>query len=335
MGWKKYLLSGFGLIVILLLLWWAGIGSVVEILKTSRLDYFLLAVLAYLLGLIAWALRWHVLIRTLGIRASPWTIIEILMSGVFVNNITPGMRGGGEALRVYYLSKKTGEPYANVFATVMMDRIMDVVPIVIMLLLATVHTYRLGSRSLTLTILLMDFIFFSLLMATLGVSLSESRTRRVLHWIYRLFVRVVPKKASKYEAKFLKMVDVDVPAFQRNFRFLLKHRRAFLISLLYSFVSWFFVLLRSYFIFMSIKHPVGLPDVMVVQMIGTVIGMLSVVPGGAGLVETVNSTAYILIGIEREVAVTATLLERLVSYWAPTAIGAIVTARFSVKIKRG
>ncbi|ASJ08151.1 hypothetical protein A3L11_02475 [Thermococcus siculi] len=332
MSARKYSLVGVGIVIIILLLWWAGIGDVIEILKTARLDYFILAILAYIASLLAWALRWRVLLKSLNINAGFGTIIGALFSGVFINNVTPGARGGGEPVRMYYISKRTGESYGHVFATVMMDRILDVIPVIFMLLFATVHVYRLGSFTLTLTLLILDAFFAFVTLTTVGILLSEKKTKGILYWFYRRFKRIMPKKALKYEEKFIRAVEVDVPRFQENFKVLMKHRRAFALSLFWSFVTWLFILLRSYYIFISINNPIRLVDVMVVQMIGIVIGMFAVVPGGAGLIEAINSAVYVLLGIDKEIAVTATLLERLISYWAPTVIGAGVMTHFGIKV---
>ncbi|ASJ06180.1 lysylphosphatidylglycerol synthase transmembrane domain-containing protein [Thermococcus pacificus] len=333
MNHRKYSLLGVGLLIIFLLLWWAGLEDVLEILRTARPDYFALAVLAYIGSLLAWALRWRVLLKSLDIGVGFKTIVGALFAGVFVNNVTPGARGGGEPVRMYYISKRTGEPYGHVFATVMMDRIMDVIPVVFMLLIATVHVYRLGSFTLTLTIFLLDVFFAFVTLATVGILLSERKTKGILYWFYRRFKRLMPGKAIKYEEKFVHAVEVSVPQFQENFKVLMRHKRAFVLSLFWSFVSWTLILLRSYFIFISINSPIKLVDVMVVQMIGIVVGMFAVVPGGAGLIEAINSGVYVLLGINKEIAVTATILERLISYWAPTFIGAGILTHFGIKIE--
>jgi len=333
MAGKKYALIGAAVLVIFLLLWWAGIEDVVEILKTARLDYFLLAVVVYIASLITWALRWRVLLKSLGIRAGFMSIFKGLIIGMFINNVTPGARGGGEPVRAYYIHKKTGDPYGPVFATVMMDRLTDVIPVMVMLLLGTVYVYRLGSATLTLTLLLLDAFFVALTLVSAGIMLSEKKTKGILYWLYRQFERIMPKKARKYEEKFVRAVEVSVPQFQDNLRILLTHRKAFVLSVFWSFVTWTLILLRSYYIFYSINSPIRLLDVMVVQMVGIAVGMFAVVPGGAGLIEAVNSAAYVLLGISKDVAVTATLLERLISYWAPTIIGAGLTTRFGVMVR--
>ncbi|ASJ11370.1 flippase-like domain-containing protein [Thermococcus thioreducens] len=333
MDWRKYSLLGLGLAIIALLLWWAGIEEVIAILRNARADYFLLAVLVYIAAVIIWALRWRVLLNSLGIGVPFRTILGALFAGIFVNNVTPGARGGGEPVRMYYISKHTKEPYGNVFATIMLDRILDVIPVVVMLFLATVYVYHLGSFTLTITVFVLDLAFAALTLATVGILLSERKTKGMLYWVYRQFGRIMPKKAAKYEEKFVHAVEVSVPQFQEKFKFLLTHRRAFALSLAYSFAFWFLVLLRSYLIFLSINNPIGILDVMVVQTIGIVVGMMMVLPGGAGIIEAINSAVYVLLGIGKGVAVTATVLERLISYWAPTFTGAIVMAHFGIKVR--
>lgn len=140
--------------------------------------------------------------------------------------------------------------------------------------------------------------------------------------------------AEKYREKFERVVEVDVPRFQNDFRFLMTHKRAFLLATVYSTLSWLTVVVRGYYAFLAIGYSIKFADVVVVQMVGMVVGMLSVIPGGAGLIETVNSATYVLLGIEKEHAVTATLLDRLISYWIPTAVGALATTHLGAKIRR-
>jgi len=331
---RKYYLLALGMAITALLLWWAGIRDVIEILSRARPDYFLLAVLMYVLGLLAWGLRWRVLLNALGVVASFTKILLALLAGIFVNNVTPGARGGGEPVRMYLLAKETENPYGRVFATVMMDRILDLIPVVTMLALSTAYVYRLGSISLTAVLILLDAVFAGLILFALGILLSERKTKGALYWIFGLFERLMPKKAEKYRERFKRAVEVDVPRFQSDFRFLMRHKGVFLLALVYSTASWLFTVLRTYYTFRAINYPISLVDVMVVQMVGIVVGMLSVIPGGAGIIETVNSGVYVLLGINKEIAVTATLLDRLISYWIPTALGAIVTTHFGAELRR-
>ncbi|WP_367883180.1 lysylphosphatidylglycerol synthase transmembrane domain-containing protein [Thermococcus peptonophilus] len=239
-------------------------------------------------------------------------------------------------MRTYFLAKEIERPYGPVFATVMMDRILDLIPVVGMLAVATAYVYSLGSRSLAIILIFLDVVFFGLVALTLGgILLSERKTKGALRWFFKLVERLLPVVAEKYREKFERVVEVDVPRFQNDFRFLITHKRAFLLATIYSTVSWLTVVVRGgYYAFLVIGYPIKFADVVVVQMVGMVVGMLSVIPGGAGLIETVNSATYVLLGIEKEHAVTATLLDRLISYWIPTAVGALATTHLGAKIRR-
>ncbi|AMQ18670.1 lysylphosphatidylglycerol synthase transmembrane domain-containing protein [Thermococcus peptonophilus] len=334
MDWKKVSLFGVAIGIIAALLWWAGIDEVIAILKRARIKYLVLAFFVYILGLLAWAMRWKVLIDALNMEAPFSKILMALMAGIFVNNATPGARGGGEPVRTYFLAKEIERPYGPVFATVMMDRILDLIPVVGMLAVATAYVYSLGSRSLAIILIFLDVVFFGLVALTLGILLSERKTKGALRWFFKLVERLLPVVAEKYREKFERVVEVDVPRFQNDFRFLITHKRAFLLATIYSTVSWLTVVVRGYYAFLVIGYPIKFADVVVVQMVGMVVGMLSVIPGGAGLIETVNSATYVLLGIEKEHAVTATLLDRLISYWIPTAVGALATTHLGAKIRR-
>ena len=329
---KKAAFLAFGVLMIILLIKWAGLEDVIEVLRGARLDYFLLAIGAYVAGILLWALRWRVLLKSLNIHASFRVILGALFAGIFVNNVTPGARGGGEPVRMYYLSKRSDGEYGPVLATVMADRVLDLIPTVIMILMSTVYVYTLGSWSLTLILLALDVLLAVLIITSLAILLNEGRTKRVSYWVFNLLSRIMPNKMKKYEKKFIHLIEVNVPKFQGGFKLLMRDKRSFFLALFYSFLSWFFVLLRSYFVFYSLNYQIRLLDVMVVQMVGIVIGLVSIIPGGAGLIETVNSAVYVLLGIDKEVAVTATLVERLISYWAPTFFGGAIMAHFGIKV---
>jgi len=334
MDWKKYSLLGLGLGIIALLLWWAGIEDVIEVLNGARLDYLLLAIAAYMGGILMWALRWRILLGSLNIHAPFRIIFGALFAGIFVNNVTPGARGGGEPVRMYYLSKHSDGEYGPVLATVMADRVLDLIPTAIMILMSTVYVYTLGSWSLTLILLVLDIFLAILVITSLSILLNEKRIKRVSYWIFNLLSKVMPNRMKKYENKFIHLIEVNVPKFQSGFKLLIRDKRSFFLALSCSSISWFLVLLRSYFVFYSLNYQIRLLDVMVVQMVGIVIGLVSIIPGGAGLTEMINSAVYVLLGINKEIAVTATLLERLISYWAPTTIGAGIMTHFGIKVSQ-
>lgn len=321
------------ILIIALLVWWAGAEGVLEVLSKSNLLVLSLAFLAYFMGFLTWALRWHVLMRSLGLEVRFRDTLAALFIGVLFNNITPGARGGGEAARVYYLVKRSSSTYGQVFATVTADRVLDLLPVMTMLLVSAAYVYRKGVTSLFLVVLILTLVLAGLTgLATLIVT-SERRMRRTLYWFFNLLLKLVPSRVKKYEEKFNRAVDVNIPHFTGALKGVMRDRRAFAVSTFYSFVTWFFVILRNYLVFLSLGYSIHFMDVMAVQMIATAVGLLSVIPGGAGLIEATTSGAYVVLGVTREMAVTSSLLDRIISFWLPLTIGAFLMTYLGLKPK--
>jgi len=330
MDWKKWAPLAAGVVMLIALIVWAGAEGIWRILQSVNPLYLSLAILMYVLGTVAWGLRWYVLMRSLGIDISFKHTLVALLIGIFVNNMTPGARGGGEPVRMYYVSKKAEHGYGPVFATVMGDRILDFIPIAVMMMLSMVYVYDMGQRALTVILLLMNLGIFAGVAFGMAVMLNEVWMQKILIWLFKAVSRILPSRMKKYEERFLRGVEEQVPQFSEGMKLLLKDKKTFALALFFSFVSWMFVILRVYFIFLSMGMTISTVAVMVVQMVGTAVGLISVIPGGAGLTAATMSAAYMLFGIHKSLAVTASIVDRLISFWIPTFIGSGLTFRFSV-----
>ncbi|NPA47048.1 MAG: flippase-like domain-containing protein [Thermococci archaeon] len=329
MEWKKWvpLATGVGMLIALII--WAGAEGVWRILQMVNPIYLSLAVLMYVFGTLAWGLRWHVLMRGLGIDIKFRHTLVALLIGIFVNNMTPGARGGGEPVRMYYVSKKAEHGYGPVFATVMGDRILDFIPIAVMMVISMVCVYDMGQRALTLILLIINIGIFAGVAFGTAVMLNDVWMQKILVWLFKAVSRILPSRMQKYEERFLRGVEEQVPQFSRGMKLLLRDKKTFALALFFSFLSWTFVILRVYFIFLSMGMSISAVAVMVVQMVGTAVGLISIIPGGAGLTAATMSGVYMLFGIHKSLAVTASIVDRLISFWIPTFIGSALTFRFS------
>ncbi|ASJ01758.1 hypothetical protein A3L09_00020 [Thermococcus profundus] len=333
MDWRKLLPFMAAVVVIALLVWWAGAEGVAEVLKRSDVVMLLLAFLAYFGGFLTWALRWHVLIESLGLEVRFRDTLAALFIGVLFNNITPGARGGGEAARVYYLVKRSSSTYGQIFATVTADRVLDLLPVMAMLLFSAGYVYTKGVTSLFAVVLVLTLVLAALTGVATLIITSERRMKKTLYWLFGILLRLIPSRVKKYEEKFNRAVDVNIPHFTGALKIVIRDRRAFALSTLYSFITWFFVVLRNYLVFLSLGYHISFLDVMAVQMIATAVGLISVIPGGAGLIEATTSGAYVVLGVTREMAVTSSIVDRIISFWLPLVIGMILMSYLGLKPK--
>ena len=324
MDWKKIVFFAFGLMILGGLIQWAGAKGVADILKTTNPVHFTIAVLLYPASLAAGALRWRTLLKALGIEASFSKVMKSSLIGIFFNNISPGAKGLGEFIKVYDLSKEIGEPYGAITASVMMDRIMDLFPIVFMMAVATIYTYSLGETALTIFTLILDVIMLAFSAFIISLLMNEKKSVSTLWKIFHLYQRISPGGAEKRRKSFENIANETIPLFERDFNRIAESKIYSLIAIGYSFLYWLLTIARYYFVFLAIHYPISPQDITVVLVVGMVVGMFAIIPGGAGIIEAANSAVFIVLGINPDQAVAGTILERLISYWAPTLIGSFI-----------
>lgn len=85
--------------------------------------------------------RWWLLIRVVGVEYSQWRSTVVWSIGFFAAAITPGKVG--DAVRAFYLSRETGRRFGESFLTVFVDRLMDLVTMLVLgLVTLLIFSYR-------------------------------------------------------------------------------------------------------------------------------------------------------------------------------------------------
>ena len=110
---------------------WATVADAVRDADPALL---LLAVALNLLSLSAKGLRWWVFLRPLGVR-SPWLVLRATFAGAALNNLV--IAQGGEAARVMLVSRGSGVPNARVLSALTLERLLDAMCYVLLLVVAT------------------------------------------------------------------------------------------------------------------------------------------------------------------------------------------------------
>ncbi|MDK2983218.1 MAG: glycosyltransferase 2 family protein [Thermococcaceae archaeon] len=301
---RNSLMIFVGIGVIIALIWWAGVEETLKLVMEAKLEYFLLALLMQILATLAWAFRWRIFLKRAEVRVRVRDIIIATMVGIFANNLTPGARAGGEPARMYVITKKSNGGYGQVFATIMADRILDVIPVLIFTLLAFKYALSLKVK-------------FS-----------------VLNKITALIKRIFPEKFAGIEETLEEKLKKSIMDFRKTFLELSKDPVVLGKTLFYSLALWGFMLLRTYFVFESIGYRLELQKILMVQMAGIALGMISILPGGVGITEAVNSALYLSLKIDKSLAVTATVLDRFISFWLPTIIGGGLSVYLGAKLSK-
>jgi len=95
-------------------------------------------------------------------------------------------------------------------------------------------------------------------------------------------------------------------------------------SIGYSVTAWLIESFAVYLIFLGFNIDLNLPTVILIFAVSSIIGGLSMLPGGIGLTEGGMIGLLLLEGIDYTSAISVVLLVRIVTLWFSVAIGLIV-----------
>ena len=123
MPWKAFL-KIIGPVIFIFILSQVDFRALLSVFKDLNLFYFFLAFLFWFFHLLIRIFKWKMLIDVLGERVAFSRLFSMFAKGVFLGIITPGKIG--EFYRAKYLAEQTNLSLRKSFATVILDRITDI-----------------------------------------------------------------------------------------------------------------------------------------------------------------------------------------------------------------
>ncbi len=316
-----------GVAVVLIMILSFDPRKILTVIARTEPRLFALAACIQIVDLLLWALRWHLMLVRVGVKAPFRLVFTVNNVSMLVNNITPSARSGGEPLRVYLLARMARYRARDIASSVVIDRVLDYFPLTLLLLLSAFLIAGSGGRDGIFVILLGGVSFLTAaLILSLRLLASERYVHRVARGVLRLLSRVSRRVRARRRWEEL---DEWVERFVKQLRELLQDRRTLIQGTLVSAAVWGCEILRTYVVFLSLGREVPLPVIVVSFTVSMFAGILPLLPGGLGLVEISTASVYRLWGIDPGTSAAAALLDRLISYWMVNAIGVISLLRIS------
>ncbi len=294
------------IIVVLLLLtagvflirtYWLDIAPILEeilkILRETQIRYVFLAVLVYLLSVYLFSVRWQQVLSCVGYDLKATSLVPIYFGAVFVNNITPGGNmAAGESFRILWANKLFGISYTNAFKTIFFERLVEAIPLALLL------TYILYS-------------FPSLEIRFLP--LVDSLTLKSIHLLFLVFL----------------VAGMIVWFFRAKFTFLLKtvyqnwklFKKSFIPVLFLSGGVWILDIIRLKLVALSLNIDLSLNTIVTISILSFLLGALPLTPGGLGIIEGGLISLLLYFGLSLASASSFVLLERFISYGISSIIG--------------
>ncbi len=331
----KSLVASIGVAIALfaILFIWLGPEKVWNALMNANPKYLALALLVEIVDIYFLNIRWHVFVKPVVPSITVKDTLAISLGGVAVSNITPGGRVGGEAIKAYLMNRVWGISYSASFATIIVERIIDMLAFLIISGVAILYGILFVHLPLRVIILLgIVFLFSASVM--LGLWYVTLKKRIKSSWIERLInkhkwiMKHIPV-LNYYEEKLSQYLNdyythVSKIAVETN---------VMVKGFIYSMIYWFLEIFRAYVIFLALGAQPSLPVIALAYVLSTVIGSLPIGVGGVGLTEGTMILIYSASNINTVVASLETMIDRLLSYWLLILIGLPIAGYLGIKPK--
>ncbi|HAB51999.1 MAG: hypothetical protein A2315_11540 [Ignavibacteria bacterium RIFOXYB2_FULL_35_12] len=275
---------------------YADLNNLSKVLSKFSLWLFPLVLILSLLNYISRFLKWDYYLLILKVNIKRIDSFSIFMSGLIMS-VTPGKMG--EILKAYLVKQISGTPISRTAPIIFAERITDFISLVIIALVGA-YVYDYG-RNIVLGV----GIFFLLVVLIIS-------NKNIALPIINQFEKI----------KFLKKYLLNIHAAYESSYLLLRPLPLFYMTML-SFVSWSFECLGYHLILANFDVDLSYLWASFSYAFATIVGAISMLPGGLGLTE--GSLTYMLIqkSYSKEVAVASTFIIRAVTLWFAVLVGII------------
>jgi uncharacterized protein (TIRG00374 family) len=298
-----------------------------ETIRSANRVLIALAIAIYFLSVGLWATRWQAALSFIGCRIGFGARYLILCATIFLNNITPGARVGGDPFgRVYMLHKLENMSYSSSMASLIGERALT--PLIVISFLMAGLLLQFGKGSLQLSLILIATwalaafaivftprLFFKKRIAVRGVSRITSR---VLGWF--------GKRRNAQE-----IIEGVETFYSSSYATIDKWKKVLLIggwTLLIGALDVF----RLYTIFLALGYHPTLAMLLVASALPTIVGLIPFLPGGLVIIEGSLISVLALFGVPLNLAMAATVIERGISFVLSTIVGGGVFSYLGVRM---
>ncbi len=257
------------------------------------------------------ALRWRLLLRNAGVPIEAgrksWASLPALMEYIylswFANCIVPAKLG--DAYRGYLLKHNGQISFSSAFGTIFAERLLDMLGLFGMLVLSAWFTFGAQMPEGTQIV----FGFGALLVAAILAGLAGMR------WLGPVVRRFIPGRAQPFYSRF------EHAALSSFSPAVLPRLITFTAGI------WLLEGFRLFFVIEAFGPEVAtlsLSAIVFVALASSLLTALPITPAGLGVVEGTITVVLTLFGIDKNLGIAVTLLDRLINFWSIVAGGFVL-----------
>jgi uncharacterized protein (TIRG00374 family) len=285
------------------------------------------AVIVYFLSIGLWAIRWQKALSFIHYWVSFAVRYLILCGVIFLNNITPGARVGGDPFgRLYMLHKLENTSYSSGMASLVGERALTPLIVISFMMAGLLLQFGKGSAHLTVILIVVWALAAS---ATVFVPRIFFRKRIAVNGLNRIASRILGRFGKG--GKVQETLEAIEAFYSSSYETLDTWRKVSLIGALTLALGALDVF-RFYVIFRALGYQPQLSVLLIASSVPTIAGLIPFLPGGLVIVEGSMISVLSAFGVPLNLALAATVIERGISFVLSTIVGGGVFSYLGVRM---
>ncbi len=303
---KFWINVGIGCALVLIFIFTVDLSTMLENLAGANYWLVALSVLLYQGSLIFRTIRWQVLLRHMKF-VSLFHLYPVVVIGYMANNLLP-MRLG-ELVRSYYLGEREGVSKVTVLTTIVVERVMDALTLLMFIALIAIFVPLAGVEDIIVGRIGIEWYTLAVLLSTPFVT------------VFCLFVLIAyyPERAARFLDRILDHMSVVV---RKKFKIMfvdllnglrpLSAGRTLVVLFVFSLPIWLLDAMLFFLIGLSFELNTMYANIwhmaiamLLVTAISNIGGSIPAAPGGVGLFDLIAREVLVLIPlgfVDRSVA---------------------------------
>jgi glycosyltransferase 2 family protein len=264
----------------------------------SKFNWFLFPILLLLSfgNYIVRFFKWQYYLKCLKIKVATGLSLKIFLSGLAMSASPAKM---GEVLKSFLLKEINNEPISKTAPIIFAERMTD---------------------------------FLSLTFLTIVVGLYFNYTGLIAYFILLFFIVLIVLISNRRLAEFVIRLVSRIPFINRHLEkiiilyesaYILLKPRPLILMFFVSVFSWLFECFGFYLILINFGLNVNVLWPVFVYALSTIVGAVSMLPGGLGVTEGSLSLILINYGMAKELAVASTIIIRIATLWFAVLLGVV------------
>ncbi len=282
-----------------------NLAAVVDNIRTANLLLLSGAIAVYIVTIVLRAARWRWMLVVAGAGTLPGTTVPpvgylsaVLLVSWFFNCILPAKLG--DAYRIYRIKVDDGIRYSIGFGTVLTERVIDLIVLVLMLSVSAAFAFH-GDLPADARNALYVGVGLSVL-AVIGLIVLFVLRHHIQG---KLPLRWRNQWQTLQESVFVNLRRPAVPAVM-------------------SVIIWWLEASRVFLVAKSLNVHLNFEMAIFVGLMAALLTTLPFTPAGLGVVEVAIVSVLKLANVPVDLAGSVALLDRLITYWGLIAVGAVI-----------